>query len=193
MMPPGDTFPGDITVDKLNFGVCTLTNYGTLGLSTLAITAPATEFTMYPGQTLAPVAKGVVGTLALSGVPPFSGFYSKDSILGQALEQKNYLLFGVAVFVALLTTFYMFRMWFMTFTGSPRDEHVYEHAHESPWLMTLPLVTLAFFSVIVAWGWPIWDAEKSAMEHHMLHSQHDAKETTASGRYGDIFRFRRSR
>jgi len=67
MMPAGDTVPGDITVDKLNFGVCTLTNYGTLGLTTLAITTGATEFTVYPGQTLAPAAKGVVGTLTVSG------------------------------------------------------------------------------------------------------------------------------
>ena len=67
MMPAGDTVPGDITVDKLNFGVCTLTNYGTLSLSTLTITPPATEFIVYPGQALAPVAKGVVGPLTVSG------------------------------------------------------------------------------------------------------------------------------
>ena len=46
----------------------------------------------------------------------------------------------------------MFRMWFMTFTGKPRDQHVYEHAHESPWLMTVPLILLAILSVCVAWG-----------------------------------------
>ena len=57
----------------------------------------------------------LIGTLALSGVPPFSGFYSKDSILGQALEQKNYLLFAVGVVVAGLTTFYMFRLFFVAF------------------------------------------------------------------------------
>ena len=53
-----------------------------------------------------------------------------------------------------ITTFYMFRMWFLTFTGKPRDQHVYEHAHESPWMMTMPLIVLAVFSVCVAWGWP---------------------------------------
>ena len=47
-----------------------------------------------------------------------------------------------------ITTFYMFRMWFMTFTGEPRDQHVYEHAHESPRLMTVPLIVLAVFSVV---------------------------------------------
>ena len=59
-----------------------------------------------------------------------------------------------------ITTFYMFRMWFMTFTGKPRDQHVHDHAHESPWLMTVPLVSLAVLSVCVAWGWPVWDAER---------------------------------
>jgi NADH-quinone oxidoreductase subunit L len=70
-----------------------------------------------------------------------------------------------------LTTFYMFRMWFMTFCGKPRDQHVHEHAHESPWLMTVPLIVLGFFSVTVAWGWPVWDAEASWLEHQIHHAQ----------------------
>ena len=89
----------------------------------------------------------IIGTLALSGVPPFSGFYSKDSILAQALEEKSYLLFGVAVFVAALTTFYMFRLFFVAFLGDARNEKA-KHAHESPAVMTLPLVVLAVFAVI---------------------------------------------
>ena len=89
----------------------------------------------------------IIGTLALSGVPPFSGFYSKDSILAQALGQKNYILFGVAVFVAALTTFYMFRLFFVAFLGEARTEKA-KHAHESPKVMTLPLVALAVFAVI---------------------------------------------
>ena len=64
----------------------------------------------------------IIGTLALCGVPPFSGFYSKDSILAQALEQKNYPLFVLGVFVAGLTTFYMFRLFYVAFLGeSPKD------------------------------------------------------------------------
>ena len=51
-----------------------------------------------------------------------------------------------------ITTFYMFRMWFMTFTGKPRDQHVYEHAHESPWMMTVPLIVLAVLSVVASPG-----------------------------------------
>src|SRR5208282_879465 len=89
----------------------------------------------------------LVGTLALSGVPPFSGFYSKDSILAQALEQKSYLLFAVGVGVAGLTTFYMFRLFYVAFVGKPRTETA-KHAHESPAVMTWPLLTLALFSVI---------------------------------------------
>src|SRR5208282_3328051 len=89
----------------------------------------------------------LVGTLALSGVPPFSGFYSKDSILAQALEQKSYLLFAVGVGVAGLTTFYMFRLFYVAFVGKPRTETA-GHAHESPAVMTWPLMVLALFSVI---------------------------------------------
>ena len=89
----------------------------------------------------------IIGTLALSGVPPFSGFYSKDSILAQALEQHNYILFGVAVFVAALTTFYMFRLFFVAFLGEARNEKA-KHAHESPAVMTLPLIVLAVFAVV---------------------------------------------
>ena len=62
-----------------------------------------------------------------------------------------------------LTTFYMFRMWFMTFTGQPRDAHVYEHAHEPPSLMTIPLAILAVMSIIVAWGWPLESAGRGTI------------------------------
>ena len=89
----------------------------------------------------------LIGALALSGVPPFSGFYSKDSILAQALEQKNYLLFGVAAFVAALTAFYTFRLFFVVFFGKEKSKAA-SHAHESPLVMTLPLVALAVFAAI---------------------------------------------
>jgi NADH-quinone oxidoreductase subunit L len=88
-----------------------------------------------------------IGALALSGIPPFSGFYSKDSILAQCLDQKNYLLFGVAVFVAALTAFYTFRLFFVVFFGKEKSKHA-EHAHESPLVMTAPLVILAVFAAI---------------------------------------------
>jgi NADH-quinone oxidoreductase subunit L len=60
-----------------------------------------------------------------------------------------------------ITCFYMFRMWFMTFAGAPKDHHVHECAHESPRVMTVPLIILAVFGVCVAWGWPLWNAEAS--------------------------------
>jgi NADH-quinone oxidoreductase subunit L len=87
----------------------------------------------------------LIGALALCGVPPFSGFYSKDAILAQALEQKNYLLFGVAVFAAALTTFYTFRLFFVVFLGKEKSKAA-AHAHESPLVITLPLIALAVFS-----------------------------------------------
>jgi NADH:ubiquinone oxidoreductase subunit 5 (subunit L)/multisubunit Na+/H+ antiporter MnhA subunit len=70
-----------------------------------------------------------------------------------------------------ITAFYMFRMWFMTFTGKPRDQHVYDHAHESPWPMTVPLIVLGVCSICVAWGWPIWDAQASWVGHRIHHAQ----------------------
>lgn len=88
-----------------------------------------------------------IGALALSGIPPFAGFYSKDSILAQCLEQKNYLLFGVAVFVAGLTAFYTFRLFFVVFFGKEKSDHA-KHAHESPLVMTAPLMILAVFAAI---------------------------------------------
>ena len=88
-----------------------------------------------------------IGALALSGIPPFAGFYSKDSIFAQCLEQKNFLLFAVAVFVAGLTAFYTFRLFFVVFFGKEKTDHA-KHAHESPLIITAPLVILAIFATI---------------------------------------------
>ncbi|MBI3468516.1 MAG: NADH-quinone oxidoreductase subunit L [Planctomycetes bacterium] len=108
----------------------------------------------------------LVGCLAIAGagipfVIGFSGYYSKDAILAQALsfarQPGNILhtwLFYVAAAGAAITAFYMFRLWYMTFAGQPRDHHIYEHAHESPKVMYVPLVILAVFAVCVAWPFP---------------------------------------
>ena len=88
----------------------------------------------------------LVGTLALAGLPPFSGFYSKDSILAQAAEH-NLPLFVLGAAVAALTTFYMFRLVLVAFFGAPKSEAA-DHAHESPPVMVWPLRLLAVFSVI---------------------------------------------
>ena len=87
----------------------------------------------------------LAGTLAIAGVVPFSGFYSKDSILARALEQGAYLRFVLGVLVALLTTFYMFRLFFVVFRTSPRAE-VAGHAKETPAVMVIPLRILAVAS-----------------------------------------------
>jgi NADH-quinone oxidoreductase subunit L len=91
----------------------------------------------------------VIGTAALAGVPSFSGFYSKDDILVTALEH-NPVLFGVAVLVAALTTFYMFRLVIVTFFGKSRSEEA-GHAHESPAPMRWVLIILAVPSWGLAW------------------------------------------
>ncbi len=83
----------------------------------------------------------LIGTLALAGLWPLSGFFSKDAILATAV-QRNPLLFALATLVALLTTFYMFRLVFIVFFNPQRTEQAAQ-AHESPKVMTLPLVLLA--------------------------------------------------
>ena len=89
-----------------------------------------------------------IGCIAIAGIPPFSGFFSKDAILLSAFE-KNPMLYGIALFTALLTAFYMFRLLFVTFTGKFRGTHEQEHhLHESPALMTVPLIILAILSII---------------------------------------------
>jgi NADH-quinone oxidoreductase subunit L len=115
---------------------------------------PVTAFTM------------LVGVLAISGAPLLSGWYSKDMILSASLgyavvHREHALLFALPALTAGMTAYYMFRLWFLAFTGPPRDHHVHEHARESPWVMTLPLIFLAACSVGVAWGWPVWSVEAS--------------------------------
>ncbi len=91
----------------------------------------------------------LIGTAALAGLPPFSGFYSKDEIFALALE-TNPILFGVGVLVSVLTTFYMSRLVLVAFFGAARSESA-DHAHESPGSMKWPLVVLAIPSLMVAW------------------------------------------
>ena len=91
----------------------------------------------------------LVGTLAISGIPLFAGFYSKDEILLSALGSGHTILFGVALFTALLTAAYMARLLFLTFFGSFRGSHEAEHhLHESPASMVVPLVLLAVGSAV---------------------------------------------
>ncbi|MCY4080565.1 MAG: NADH-quinone oxidoreductase subunit L [Caldilineaceae bacterium] len=89
----------------------------------------------------------VIGALALAGFPALSGFFSKDGILLH-VANHNILLYLVGLFTALLTAFYSFRAVFMAFCGEARDQHIHEHAHESPAVMTRPLWVLAILAVI---------------------------------------------
>ena len=97
-----------------------------------------------------------IATLAIAGVPFFSGFYSKDAILAGALAfgmtDAHYAPFIMGMLAAGLTAFYMFRMLFMTFMGKPRDQERFDHAHESPWTMAVPLMVLGLLAFASS-GW----------------------------------------
>ncbi len=93
----------------------------------------------------------LLACLAIAGMPPFSGFFSKDEILAAAFE-KSPLLWGVGVAGAIMTAFYMFRLYAMTFLGKFRGTHEQEHhLHESPKAITIPLIILAILSVVGGW------------------------------------------
>jgi NADH-quinone oxidoreductase subunit L len=91
------------------------------------------------------------GVIAISGIWPFAGFFSKDAILYAAYQQGagGKALWFVGLVTALLTAVYMFRLWYLTFFGEPRSPEL--HAHESPWSMLGPLVILAVLSVTGGW------------------------------------------
>src|SRR5215203_1014265 len=92
----------------------------------------------------------VIAGLSLSGIFPFSGFWSKDAIIASAYDEHYYLLFGMALLTVFLTAFYIFRAIFLAFTGEPRTEPARE-ATESPGIMTGPMMLLAFFAVVSGW------------------------------------------
>ncbi|MFA6092830.1 MAG: NADH-quinone oxidoreductase subunit L [Elusimicrobiota bacterium] len=91
-----------------------------------------------------------IAALAISGFPFFAGWYSKEAIL-HAVWLRSPLMWTIGVLTAALTSFYMFRLIFLTFLGSSRDAHCCEHAHESPAVMTGPLWLLAVLSVSSGW------------------------------------------
>jgi NADH-quinone oxidoreductase subunit L len=99
----------------------------------------------------------LLATIAIAGIPGFAGFFSKDEILWQAFANPfhhgaNVALWAVGATAAGLTAFYMFRLVFMTFFGTTRlSEKAWHHLHESPWVITVPLVCLAFLSVVGGW------------------------------------------
>jgi NADH-quinone oxidoreductase subunit L len=105
-----------------------------------------------------------IATFAIAGFPPLAGFFSKDEILWKAYssEHGSWVFWLIGIITAFITSFYMFRLWFMTFFGDYRggpaahDKHAHEghghgEPHESPWVMVGPLVALAFLSLVGGW------------------------------------------
>lgn len=90
-----------------------------------------------------------IGALAIAGIPPLAGFWSKDEILVSAYHAGHTEIWLLGVIGAAMTAFYMFRLIFMTFHGTPRDQALHDLAHESPSSMTVPLIVLAAASVVV--------------------------------------------
>ncbi len=95
----------------------------------------------------------LISSLAISGVPLTSGFLSKDGILAGTYAfgyaTGHWLFAAAGFFVAMLTAFYMFRLIILTFHGQPKDQHKFEHAHESKFVMAMPLVVLAVLSIFI--------------------------------------------
>ena len=160
---------------------------------------PITCWTMFVGVVAICGLAIPMITLPGIGAVAFSGYHSKDGIVASALTFSSLnpvhsLLFFVPLITAGITAFYMFRMWFMTFFGAPRDQDVYDHAHESLSVMTRPLFVLAFFAALVAIGGEagplsqlllstepahiaggVVDADHSGLSfpsHHQIHENH---------------------
>ncbi|HJM41994.1 MAG: NADH-quinone oxidoreductase subunit L [Nitrospinota bacterium] len=101
-----------------------------------------------------------IGALAISGIPPLAGFFSKDEILAEAFTSGNYFVWVLGILAAFMTAFYMFRLIYMTFYGESRVvPEATHHLHESPALMTTPLVILAALAIVGGWvGIPGYNA-----------------------------------
>lgn len=111
----------------------------------------------------------LIGALAIAGFPGLAGFFSKDLILASAWESGQTVLFLMALTAALLTAFYMFRIYFLTFTGTPR--HHNDHVHESPLSMTFPMIVLASLAVIAGYfeffGFTEWLSAEGTLGHEI--------------------------
>jgi NADH-quinone oxidoreductase subunit L len=91
----------------------------------------------------------LIASLSIAGIFPLSGFWSKDEIVATTLHHP--IFFVLTLLIAFMTAFYMWRLCFMTFFGEPCDRHRFDHAHESPRVMTWPLIVLAFLSIFAGW------------------------------------------
>jgi NADH-quinone oxidoreductase subunit L len=110
----------------------------------------------------------LIGTLAISGIFPFSGFFSKDEILANAFNGHT-LVWILLSISSMMTAFYMFRLFFLTFSRDFRGtEDQKSHLHESPWTMTVPLIVLSVFAVIAGfWGLPVVFSETHVFANYL--------------------------
>ena len=153
-------------------------------------------FKMGGVRKLLPVTYGLmwIGSLALAGIPPFAGFFSKDLILESAFGAHTFTgnaLYAMGTFGALLTAFYSFRVLFMAFHGKHRgSKEVLSHAHESPWIMLAPMLVLGIGAVLGGWllkgmgylEW--WNGSIAIAEHH--HALHNAHHTPPLPKYAPL-------
>jgi NADH-quinone oxidoreductase subunit L len=111
----------------------------------------------------------LLATLAIAGIPPLAGFFSKDEILAGVFAEHRYILWGVGILTAGLTACYMFRAVHLTFHGSFRGSHEQEHhLHESPWIMVVPLLVLCVGAVGAGWlGIPEALGGHATFAHHL--------------------------
>ncbi len=134
----------------------------------------------------------LIGALALAGIFPLSGFWSKDAVIEAALEAHDPIVYWLLVITAFLTAFYIMRLWFNTFWGELRapkmlkehhsseheEKHEHVHIHESPPVMTIPLVILATISVILGIIMPFFKESfveflAGYLEHYGIHLNHE--------------------
>src|SRR6266568_4701235 len=135
----------------------------------------------------------LIATLAIAGIPPFAGFFSKDEILWQTWTSEGgayRILWGIGYVTALMTAFYMFRLIYLTFYSKQRMSHdVEHHIHESPKSMTMPLVVLAVMSLFAGFlGWPhsLGGSDRFASFLDPVFSRGEAQVLSAEGKTGQL-------
>jgi NADH-quinone oxidoreductase subunit L len=110
----------------------------------------------------------LVGAFGLAGIPPLAGFFSKDEILGAVFHGHRYLLWAMLLLGAFMTAFYTFRLVFLAFFGGPRmPKEVAHHIHESPAVMTIPLIVLAVLTVVAGLAVGIPSSQGTAFAHFL--------------------------
>jgi NADH-quinone oxidoreductase subunit L len=135
----------------------------------------------------------LIATFAISGIPPFAGFFSKDEILWQTWTSEGgayRILWGIGYVTALMTAFYMFRLIYLTFFSKSRVSHEAEHhLHESPKSMTVPLVVLAVCSIFAGFlGWPhsLGGSDRFAKYLDPVFSRGEARVLVEEGKAGQL-------